>query len=85
MNGRKAVIVTIQHLVQLLEILYSNIDNENMREAYKRLEVQLLQEIHPDSEYSAAALANSRAEIYKLDHGRLVRRGWLEEILNTHP
>jgi hypothetical protein len=53
-----------------------------MRKLYKSQHVQLLRAIDPDKEYSAAARAYARAEIYKLEGGHQVKRAWLEEILN---
>ena len=85
-NGRKAMVVTIQRLVQDLERLRPHIiDNGIIRAVYKSRKIELLQAIRPNSEYSAAAIAYSRAEIYTIERGRLVKRDWLEEILNAHP
>ncbi len=81
-DDRRAVAGTIQRIVQDLERLRPNIEDPKMRALYKRREVDLLRAIHPDSEYSAAALAYARAEIYKLELGHQVKREWLEEILN---
>lgn len=81
-DDRRVVAGTIQRLVQDLERLRPNIDDPKMRALYKSREIELLRAIHPDSEYSAAALAYARAEIYKLELGHQVRREWLEEILN---
>jgi hypothetical protein len=53
-----------------------------MRQLYKSREIELLRAIHPDSEYSAAALAYARAEVYTLERGHQIKREWLQEILN---
>lgn len=79
---RRTVASTIQHIVQDLEMLRPKIDDLRMRKLYKRREVELLRAIHPDSEYSAAALAYARAEIYKFENGQQIKRDWLQEILN---
>jgi hypothetical protein len=81
-NGRLAISGTIQRIVQELERLRPRIDDLQIRASYKSRQVELLRAIHPDSEYSAAARAYARAEIYKLEGGRQIRRDWLEEILN---
>jgi hypothetical protein len=81
-NGRFAVAGAIQRIVQDLEWLRPKIDDLQIRRVYKNRHVELLQAIHPDSEYSAAARAYARAEIYKLESGHQVKRDWLEEILN---
>jgi hypothetical protein len=81
-NGRVAVAGAIQRIVQDLETLRPKIDNPRIRSLYKSREVDLLRAIHPDSEYSAAALAYARAEIYTSERGHQVKREWLEEILS---
>jgi len=82
---RRAVAGMVQRVVQDLERLRLQITGLKLRVLYKSREVELLRAIHPDAEYSAAALAYARAEIYKLELGRQVKRDWLEEILSTHP
>jgi hypothetical protein len=81
-NGRLAVVSAIKRIVQDLERLRPRIDDPQIRASYKSRHVELLRAIHPDSEYSAAARAYARAEIYKLEGGQQVKRDWLEEILN---
>jgi hypothetical protein len=81
-NGRVAVAGTIQRIVQDLETLRSKIDDPKMRKLYKGRQKDLLRAIDDDSEYSAAALAYARAEVYKLEGGHQVKRDWLQEILN---
>ena len=73
---------TVQRIIQDLERLRPRIDDLKMRALYKSREIELLRAIHPDAEYSAAALAYARAEIYKLEFGHQVMREWLQEILN---
>jgi hypothetical protein len=65
-----------------LERLRPRIDDPKLRKIYKTREVELLRAIDPDAEYSAAALAYARAEVYTLERGHQVKREWLEEILN---
>lgn len=81
-NGRFAVAGGMQRIVQDLERLRPRITDLQIRRIYKNRHVELLQAIHPDSEYSAAARAYARAEIYKLEGEHQVKRDWLEEILN---
>lgn len=81
-NGRFAVAGTIQRIVQDLERLRPRIDDLQIRRLYKNRQVELLQAIHPDAEYSAAARAYARSEVYKLEGGHQVKREWLEEMLN---
>jgi len=81
-NGRVAVASAIQRIVQELERIRPRIEDPKMRALYRNREIELLRAIHPDTEYSAAALAYARAEVYKLEGGRQVRREWLQEILN---
>lgn len=83
-KDRRALAGTIKRLVQQLERLRPNIDDLKIRAVYKSIEIQLLRAIHRDSDYSAAALAYARAEIYKNVRGHQVKREWLEEILNAH-
>jgi hypothetical protein len=68
-----------------MEEFYPKIDDLEMKRFYKERQKALLRLIHPDSEYSAAALAYARFEIYKMERGHQVKREWLEEILNSNP
>lgn len=80
---RRVLAGTIQRLVQNLEQLRSkSVDDLKVRATFRRLHVDLLDLIDAASEYSAAALAYARAEIYKLERGRQVKREWLEAILS---
>ena len=84
-DDRRTLAGTVQRIVQELERLRPRIADWNIRTVYKSLEVKLLRAIHPDAEYSAAALAYARAEIYKNQGGHQIKRDWLEEILDAHP
>jgi len=81
-DDRRAVAGRIQRLVQDLERIRPRIEDPKMRALYKSREIDLLRAIQSDSEYSAAALAYARAEIYKLDRGLQVKREWLQGILD---
>lgn len=73
----------LQRTIEDMEILHPQISNPKTRRLYKRQQKELLRLIHPDSEYSSAALAYARAEIYKLKLGHQVKREWLEEVLDS--
>ena len=79
---RKILASTIRQLVENMEIAYSKIIDPDMKAIYKGQQKNLLRAINHDSEYSAAALAYARAEIYKMECGDPVKRQWLEDILN---
>jgi hypothetical protein len=81
-DERRILAGTIQRIVLDLERLRPTIQDPKMRALYKSREIDLLRAIHPDTEYSAAALAYARAEIYKLDRGHQIKREWLQEILS---
>lgn len=79
---RKTLASTIRKLIENMEMLRSKITDLQIREVYKNQQRELLRAIDDDSEYSAAALAYARAEIYKMECGDPVKRQWLEDILN---
>lgn len=81
-DDRRLLSGKIQRLVQDLERLRPKIDDLKIRAVYKNHQIELLRAIRADSEYSAAALAYARAEIYALQGGRQIKREWLAEILN---
>jgi uncharacterized protein (TIGR02646 family) len=84
-DDRRSLAGQIQRLVQNMETLRPQITNLKMRTLYKAQEKDLLRAIHRDSEYSAAALAYVRGEVYKMELGHQVKRDWLEEILISNP
>jgi uncharacterized protein (TIGR02646 family) len=84
-KDRRELSRRIQRLVQYMETLRIQISNQKMRKLYKDQEKELLRLIDKNSEYSAAALAYTRAEVYKIERGHQVKREWLEEILNSNP
>jgi uncharacterized protein (TIGR02646 family) len=79
---RKTLASTIRKLIENMEMLRSKINDLQIKEVYKNQQKELLRAIDDDSEYSAAALAYARAEIYKMEYGHQVKRQWLEDILN---
>lgn len=79
---RRALAGEIQRLVQDMERLLPQIKNGVMKQVYKNQQKTLLRKIYPDSEYSAAARAFARAEIYYTTvNGQQAKRDWLEEML----
>lgn len=84
-DERRPLAGRIQRLVQYMEILRPQITEPKMRVLYKEQEKELLRTIQKNAEYSAAALAFARSEIYKMEGGHQVKRDWLEEILNSNP
>lgn len=81
-NERRAVAGRVQRIIQELERLRPYLLDPKLRALYKSCEKELLRAIHHKSEYSAAALAYARAEIYKFEGGHQVKREWLQEILS---
>ena len=61
----------------------AKIADPTIRALYKRQQKKLLRLIHPDSEYSAASLAYTKEQIYKLEQGHQIKREWLEETLES--
>jgi len=81
-DDRRIVAGSVQRLVQDLQTLRPRIDDPKVRAVYKSRQIDLLRTIHHDSDYSAAALAYARAEIYTLERGQQVQREWLKEMLS---
>ena len=84
-RDRRVKATSIRLLIQEMDEMYLKIDDQGMKSLYKERQKALLRLINPDSEYSAAALAYARAEIYKMERGHQIKRGWLEEILHSNP
>jgi uncharacterized protein (TIGR02646 family) len=81
-NERRALAGEIQRLVQDLERLRPQIvRNGGMKVLYKNRQKDLLRAIRPDADYSSAALAFARAEMYTIVAGQQIKREWLEEML----
>jgi uncharacterized protein (TIGR02646 family) len=83
-NERRPLSGQVERLVQELESHRPKIKDLAFRRLFKNREKDLLRLIHRDSDYSAAALAYARAQVYKLEQGHQVKRQWLEDILNSH-
>jgi len=83
-DDRRALAGRVQRLVQNMERLRPQITTPKMKVLYKEEQKELLRAISKDAEYSAAALAYARAEIFKDVTGHQVKREWLEEILNSN-
>jgi uncharacterized protein (TIGR02646 family) len=84
-RDRKQRATEIRQLVEDMETLRSKITEPEMRALYKNQQKKLLRFIDSKEEYSAAALAYAKAEIYKTECGHQVKRQWLEDILNLSP
>jgi uncharacterized protein (TIGR02646 family) len=82
-DDRRSLAGKIQRLIGDMSMLRQKIDQSDMRILYKNKEKDLLRLVDPNSEYSAAALAYARAEIYKIERGHQIKREWIEEILNS--
>lgn len=85
MRDRKSLAIRIRELVEDMEIIQPKITDLEMKKIYKNRHIELLRYIHPNSEYSAAALAYARSEIYRMENGHQKKREWLENILNSSP
>lgn len=83
-NERRPIAGQVERLVQELESLLPKIRDLTFKRIFKNCEKDLIRLIHRESDYSAAALAYARAQVYKLDKGHQVKRQWLEDILNSH-
>ena len=81
---RRPLAGQVERLVQELESLWPKITDLTFRRLFKAREKDFLRLIQRDSEYSAAALAYARAQVYKLEQGHQVKRQWLEDILNSN-
>ena len=84
-DGRRLIAASIQRIVQEMELLRPVLSEIQQRDFYKKRLGDLLRLIDRRAEYSAAALAYARGEIYKTERGNQVKRGWLEQILNSNP
>ncbi len=81
-NDRRLLAGEVQRTIEDMETLRPQISHPGACRLYKRQQKELLRFIHPNTPYSAAALAYTRAEIYKLELGNQVKREWLQEVLN---
>jgi len=85
-DERRPLAGRIQRLVGEMERLLPKIPADlRARAFYMRQEVELLKLIRKEADYSAAALAYARGEVYTERQGHQVKRQWLEDILNANP
>ena len=80
-RARRALAIEVQLIVQDMDRLLLENGNATMRILYKRRQKDLLRKIGWRSEYSAAAVAFVRSEVWTVVQGRRVKRPWLEEML----
>ena len=78
---RRALAAEVQRIVQDMDRLRPEIINVTMKTLYKNRQKDLLRKIRTQAEYSAAALAFARSEVWTMVEGRQVKRQWLEEML----
>ncbi len=82
-DDRRALAGRIQRLVENMERLRPSIREPKMKAVYNEELKEFLRAIHKDAEYSAAAYAYAKAEVFKDVAGHQVEREWLKEILNS--
>jgi uncharacterized protein (TIGR02646 family) len=80
-QDRRILAGKIQRIVQEMDVLRPKIIDLQMRKLYQNKEMELFRLIDRNSEYSSAALAYARFEVYS----HQVKREWLQEILNSNP
>jgi uncharacterized protein (TIGR02646 family) len=81
---RRPLAGQIERLVQELESLLPRLTDLAFQRQYKNREKELLRLIRRDSDYSAAAMAYARGQVQCLKQGQIIKRQWLEEILNSN-
>jgi hypothetical protein len=81
-NERKTLAAQIKRIVESMESLRPSLLDLNIRKVFLEQQKELFRAIKPEAEYSAAALAYAKAEIYKLTAGQQVKREWLAEMLS---
>ena len=79
---RRVLAAEVQRIVQDMDSLRPKIVDVAMKTLYKNRQKDLLRKIGPKAEYSAAALAFARSEVWTMVQGHQVKREWLEEMLN---
>ena len=85
-DGRRPLAGRVQRLVENMERLLPDIgSNYRSRDVYTEQQRELFRLIRKTAEYSAAALAYARGEVYILRQGAQIKRQWLENILNANP
>ena len=85
-NDRRPLAGIVQRIVEEMERVWPEIAADVRQQGfYKRQEKELLRLINKTAEYSSAALAYARAQVYRFERGNQVKREWLEDILNSNP
>ena len=80
---RRTLAAQIKRIVESMESLRPVAPtNLVIRKELLERQKELLRAIRPEAEYSAAALAYAKAEIYKLAGGQQEKREWLAEMLS---
>lgn len=80
---RRTLAAQIKRIVESMESLRPIAPtNLAIRKELLERQKELLRAIKPEAEYSAAALAFAKAEIYKLTAGQQEKREWLAEMLS---
>ena len=84
-KGRKALAARVGRVVGEMERLLPGITQPDQRAVYRSRVGELLELVHRDAEYSAAALAYARNAVVTLTEGGQERREWLETVLDSNP
>ena len=81
-RGRKGLATRVGRVVREIEELRPSIAHAGVRQVYRSRVDELLELMRADAEYSAAAVAYARSEVWTLKQGRYERRGWLAHIVD---
>ena len=84
-NERRALAAEVQRIVQDVDRLRPEIVNVGSKAVYKSRLKDLIRKIRPQAEYSAAALAFVRSEVWTMVQGGQVKRRWLEKLVEVIP
>ena len=84
-EGRKILATRVRRVVAQMEVLHPKIVDCGVYDVYTSLVSELLGLLQEEAEYSAAALACARNEVFVFRHGNTRKRYWLEDILNACP
>ena len=82
-RGRKSVATRVGQVVRDIEGILPSIREERLRQVYRSRVDELLELMRGDSEYSTAAVAYVRGEVWTFRQGRHERRAWLANIVDT--
>ena len=81
-RGRKSLATKVARVVGEIEELRPSIGEEHLRQVYRSRVDELLELMGGESEYSKAAVAYVRGEVWTFRHGRHERRAWLANIVD---